>query len=120
MPSGNDCPRCGRNIGIGAVFKAPVPNRIYCPHCGERLRYGDTAGPITAAVFFLFVLCGIALVLGLTFRSDDVVLACAVPLSVVLVGGAALEVTFVLLLWFGRYRLEPVNRPKDDWDDEAF
>ena len=42
MPTGNDCPTCGENIGLAAVFKAPVPNRIYCPHCGERLRYADT------------------------------------------------------------------------------
>ena len=53
MPTGNDCPACGENIGIGAVFKAPVPNRIYCPHCGERLRYGETWGLIVAAVFAL-------------------------------------------------------------------
>ena len=41
MPTGNDCPVCGENIGMRAVFRAPVPNRIYCPHCRE-LRYGDT------------------------------------------------------------------------------
>jgi hypothetical protein len=120
MSSGNDCPRCGRNIGIGAVFKAPVPNRIYCPHCGERLRYGDTTGPIAAAVLLLCVLSAVALAAGFVVGSDDVVVNCAVPLGVFLVGGAALEVSFVLLLWFGRYRLESVNRPKDDWDDAAY
>ena len=52
MLSGNECPVCGENIGIWAVFRAPLPNRIYCPHCGERLRYGDTTLTILAAVRF--------------------------------------------------------------------
>ena len=88
MPTGNDCPACGENIGLAAVFKAPVPNRIYCPHCGERLRYGETWGLIIAAVLGALVL-----------------------------GCAALEIACVMVLWHGGYRLEPVNRPKDDWED---
>jgi uncharacterized protein (DUF983 family) len=117
MPTGNDCPVCGENIGVVAVFKAPVPNRIYCPHCGERLRYGETSGLIAAAVVLLIGLTvvGIGAATQVGFR--DPLISGALLLGVLLIGGAALEVVFVMILWYGEYRLEPVNRLKDDWDE---
>ena len=120
MPTGNDCPTCGRNIGMLAVFKAPVPNRIYCPHCGERLRYGGTDGPIIAAVMLTIALivAGGAVPFALGFAEP--VRTIVVTVLVLVLGGLALEVVFVMLLWYGSYELEPVNRPKDDWDDEDF
>ena len=42
MAGDNNCPKCDRDIGIWAVFKATLPNRIFCPHCGTRLEYGGT------------------------------------------------------------------------------
>jgi hypothetical protein len=117
MPTGNDCPACGENIGLAAVFKAPVPNRIYCPHCGERLRYGETWGPIIAAVFALnaFILAAVAGAAVVGF--DEPILAIAVTLGLLVFGGVAVEVACVMVLWYGAYRLELVNRPRDDWDE---
>jgi hypothetical protein len=117
MPTGNDCPACGENVGVAAVFKAPVPNRVYCPHCGERLRYGETWGLIVAAVFALnaVILAGVAGAAAVGF--DEPILALAASLGVLAFGCVAVEVACVMALWYGGYRLEPVNRPKDDWND---
>jgi hypothetical protein len=117
MPTGNDCPACGENIGVVAVFKAPVPNRIYCPHCGERLRYGDTWGLIIGAMVLLtgFFVAGFAVTALIGFANP--LLAGAVLLGVLVFGGAAIEIVFVMILWYGDYRLEPVNPPKDDWEE---
>src|SRR5438552_766900 len=103
MPTGNDCPACGENIGMWAVFKAPLPNRIYCPHCGERLRYGDTWGPLAAAVVLMVALIAAGGFLGLALGFDEPVLTGAVTIGFLLLGGVALEVVFVLLLWYGGY-----------------
>lgn len=120
MPTGNDCPNCGRNIGVWAVFQAPVPNRIYCPHCRERLRYGDTGGPIAATMgaTVLLVVAVLRTVFALGF--DEPVLTAVVGILVFVVGALALEVVFVMVLWYGHYELEPVNRLKGGWDDEEF
>lgn len=117
MPSGNDCPTCGENIGVAAVFKAPVPNRIYCPHCGERLRYGKTWGVIIVAMFLLSIFLVVAVAGSVLTGFDDPSLVLAVLGGGLVFGGAALEVACVMILWYGDYRLEPVNRPKDDWED---
>ena len=117
MPTGNDCPACGENIGIVAVFKAPVPNRIYCPHCGERLRYADTGGLIVGAVVSLIGLVVVGVAVPAVFGFGAPLVTGAVLLGVLVLGGAAIEIVFVVILWYGDYRLELVNRPKDDWDD---
>jgi uncharacterized protein (DUF983 family) len=117
MPHGNDCPACGEDIGVWAVFKAPLPNRIYCPHCGERLRYGGT-GPLTVAYVVLtvgFVAAGVGSALAVGF--DQPLLAMAVALGVLVLGGLLVEAVFVCVLWYGDYRLEPVNRTADEWED---
>ena len=119
MPEGNECPACGRNIGIGAVFRAPVPNRIYCPHCRERLRYGDTTLVIAAAVIVLVLTVGAGVALAHTLTADGPYFLLVV-LGVLLVGGALIEVVFVCVLWYGSFRLESVNRPKSDWDEDDF
>jgi hypothetical protein len=119
MPGGNECPVCGENIGIGAVFRAPLPDRIYCPHCRERLHYGDTGLLFAAAVVLFVALAGLSLGSAFWVGFDDPVLACAVPLGVLVLGGVAMEVAFVLILWYGSYRLEPV-KPRSEWDEEEF
>jgi hypothetical protein len=102
-----------------AVFRAPLPNRIYCPHCGERLRYGDTTLVIAAAVAFIA-----ALVVGGFLAADASGLkgpaAVALWVGLLIAGGALLEVAFVFTLWYGDFRLKPVNRPQGEWDDEGF
>jgi uncharacterized paraquat-inducible protein A len=105
---------------VWAVFRAPLPNRIYCPHCRERLRY---AGSWPLACTAVAVMLG---AVGAGFVTAEVAgvagPAAAVVVSAALVlGGAAAEVGFVAVVWNGAYRLESVNRPKDEWDDdEAF
>jgi len=119
MPEGNDCPECGKSIGMGPVFKAPVPNRIYCPHCKARLRYGGTGGLIAAASLLtvLLVLAAGAVGLALFWAIESIGLAALAAIVFVIVGGGLLEVVFVMILWYGSYQLEPVNRPTlDDYE----
>ena len=118
MPTGNDCPVCGENIGMLAVFRAPVPNRIYCPHCRERLRYGDTNLMIVAAMIALTLVVAASVWLisfaGVNGTEVDV----ALGIGAMILGLVAIEVAFVCVLWYGSFRLEPVNRPKDDeWEE---
>lgn len=37
--SGSTCPDCDKDIGFMAVYKASLPSRIKCPHCGARVNY---------------------------------------------------------------------------------
>ncbi|MBM3979403.1 MAG: hypothetical protein FJ304_03800 [Planctomycetes bacterium] len=118
MPTGNDCPACGECIGIWAVFRAPLPNRIYCPHCRTRLRYGGTDVLIAGAVVALVALAVAGLAAALWVGVGDPVAAVVASVAVLVLGGAAIEVVFVLLLWYGSYRLEEVNPARPLWDDE--
>jgi hypothetical protein len=102
-----------------AVFRAPVPNRIYCPHCGERLRYGDTTLVIAAAVAFIVAVAVAGFFVAYAVGAD-VLVSAVVWVGFMIVGGVVLEVAFVFTLWYGDFRLEPVNRPRDEWDDEEF
>ena len=72
MPGGNECPACGENISIWAVY---------------------------------------------VLDPDDPAVVGGILLGSPVLGGAAVEVVFVLILWYGRFRLESVNRPKNDWDE---
>jgi uncharacterized protein (DUF983 family) len=118
MPGGNDCPACGRNIGVWAVFRAPLPNRIYCPHCGERLRYGGAAALIAAAVAFVLA-WGVAGMAAVLLLWPEPLAALALWVVVFVAGFVPLEVAAVLALWYGGYRLEPVSRAPE-WDHEEF
>lgn len=118
MTDTNACPACGRNIGLVAVFKAPLPNRIFCPRCGERLRYRGTGWLVAGSVAFMVVASVAASVVanGLPLPPAGRLLAL---LGALVGAGVACEVAFVMLLWYGAYELEPVNpRPPDAWADE--
>lgn len=111
MATGNDCPACGENIGVWAVFKAPVPNRIRCPHCGVRLRYGRTGGLVTAAVALTVALAAGAIAVFDSLGAGEPFRAVPAAVGTFVAGGAVLEVAFVLELWYGKYHLEPVGKP---------
>src|SRR5205823_7017616 len=106
------------NIGIGAVFRAPMPNRIYCPHCKARLQHTPITGLVAAAVVL-----GVALSLSAVYvvsrlwEEAGPLAALAAGGGVLIAGGAVLEVVFVLILWYGDYRLVTVGRPADDEDE---
>jgi hypothetical protein len=119
MATGNECPACGRNIGIWAVFRAPLPNRVFCPHCGERLRYGDTVLLVASAVVLLVLggVAGVALAALAGATGPDAVAVAGVTFGA---GAVATEVGFVLALWYGGARLERANPPPDGWDDEPY
>src|SRR4051794_8772440 len=117
MPTRDDCPACGEKGGIAAGVKAPGPHRIYFPPCGERLRYADTWGLIVAAVAVLLGLLVVGIAAPAVLGFGDPLVSGAALLGVLIVGGAAIEITCVMILWHGDYRLEPVNRPKDGWED---
>jgi hypothetical protein len=35
-----DCPNCRKDIGVWAIYKAPLPNvMLRCPHCKSKLRF---------------------------------------------------------------------------------
>jgi hypothetical protein len=118
MPSGNECSACGANIGMWAVFRAPLPNRIYCPHCGERLRYGDTTLIIAAAVAGIVLAIGASVLLA--FLLEPVINPLPVVLGALVLGAVIVEVVFVFVLWYGTFRLESVEHPKNEWDEEEF
>src|SRR5260370_21683795 len=99
MTSGNECPACSENIGVGAVFRAPLPNRIRCPHCGERLQYGDTWLVIAASLLLIAGVVVAGFVAASVFGLDGPE-GLVVVLGTLLVGGAGLEVVFVLTLWY--------------------
>jgi len=42
MGDGKLCPACGTDIGLRPIVVAGLPNRIFCPWCGARLRYRRT------------------------------------------------------------------------------
>jgi hypothetical protein len=118
MTGDNDCPKCDQNIGMWAVLRAPLPNRIYCPHCGTRLEYGGTWGLIVAAsVLTIVLVLAAALVVN---NIDDRVTSWVAAGGVFLVGGMLLEVGLVMQLWYGGYRLQQVGkpRPSDERDSD--
>jgi hypothetical protein len=56
IPDGKHCPNCGRDIGVGAIFVAKMPNRIWCPHCRIRLTYRKIWGLLLVLLLLLFAL----------------------------------------------------------------
>jgi hypothetical protein len=114
MAAGNECPECGENVGMRAIFLSSLPTRILCPHCKRYLRYGDTSLLIVFASFLTVTIVSSAGVLGWCLGSGSLVSWGLVFLVVVIVGLGLLEVAFVLLLWYGNYRLEPVNPPDEE------
>lgn len=117
MRDKNACPGCEANIGIVAVFKAPLPNRIFCPHCGERLRYRNSWWLVLPVIVVMLASAACAPIttdlLGAKGAAVGLVL-----LAHLVVAGVACEVAFVLLLWYGSFVLEPVNPRRDDWHAE--
>jgi uncharacterized protein (DUF983 family) len=53
--NGKECPACGKDIGIWAIFAAGMPSRIRCPNCRARLRY-DGGSVVTAISFAIVVI----------------------------------------------------------------
>ena len=119
MASGNDCPECGKNIGIMAVFKAPLPNRIWCPTCRARLEYGGTGLLLIVAVVLTLVLAAAAGYLGVLLWEKDDGLAVIAMVGVLILGGALLEVGLVLELWYGGYQLQRVGKRRESEDADA-
>lgn|GEM_PF-4311421 len=117
MPDKNACPVCGANIGLVAVFKAPLPNRIYCPHCGERLRYRNSWWLVLPVIIVMLASAAGANVTAELFDVKGLAFG-LVLLAHLLVAGVACEVAFVLLLWYGSFPLEAVHPRRDVWHDE--
>ena len=68
MSSGKHCPHCGRDIGVWAIFRATLPNRVWCPHCKTRLRYRNIKG-----LFALVVVLAVVVVVGAYFVAHELV-----------------------------------------------
>jgi len=70
MTNGKQCPACGKDIGIWAIFAAGMPSRIRCPHCRARLRYdgGSIVMGVAFAVVVVVILIAheVAVDIGLT------------------------------------------------------
>ena len=70
MTNGKQCPACGKDIGIWAIFAAGMPSRIRCPYCRARLRYdgGSIVMGIALGVVVIVVLVAheVAVDIGMT------------------------------------------------------
>jgi hypothetical protein len=55
---GKHCPICLIDIGVFAVVKAPLPDRVRCPHCHARLTYlgGKRLVAVACCVLFGFLI----------------------------------------------------------------
>ena len=88
MDQGRNCPQCGRDIGMLAVIRAPLPDRIRCPHCKARLRYPDTGSILVLVIVLVLIALGVSIRLangiGLTLW------LVFVPLAVIIEGTSAL------------------------------
>lgn len=73
-PEGKLCPVCGKDIGTWAVVRAPAPDRIRCPHCSQRLRYGATNAVIAVLVAVYAVAAVACAVLAMLVPVHDWVL----------------------------------------------
>jgi uncharacterized protein (DUF983 family) len=119
MDDSRHCPECGENIGLGAVFKAAMPNRIYCPHCGTRLQHTPIRGLVAAAVLLSVGLCfGVLYVVTELWVDANPVPAIVAGVFTLVAGMVLLEVVFVLILWYGSYRLIAVGRRDADDEDD--
>jgi len=118
MDDSRHCPECGENIGIAAVFKAPLPNRIYCPHCGTRLQHTPIRGLVVAFVVLSVALCfGVLYVVTELWDEDEPLRAIVAGVLGFAAGAILLEVVFDLILWYGSYRLIVVGRRDADEDE---
>ena len=115
MSDSRHCPECGANIGLWAVFKAPLPNRIFCPQCKQRLQHTPITGLVVVAVILTLVVCLGATYLGMQF-GDDPVTGMLAGVGALVVGCAMLEVAFVTILWYGDYELKAVGKERPAQD----
>jgi uncharacterized protein (DUF983 family) len=58
VANGKDCPHCGKDIGVWAIFAAGSPSRIRCPSCHARLKY-DGAIALMAIPYIIVLLCAV-------------------------------------------------------------
>ena len=118
MADGKRCPACGHDIGIWAVVSAMWPTRVWCPHCGARLRYRDHERVSLIVVFATILIGLVSSGLGLlaVFRDWHVVWCAAVGLF-------TFGVLVALLEWLGsrflraNRTLECLKRPSQDSSD---
>jgi hypothetical protein len=122
MSDSRHCPECESNIGIWAVFKATLPNRIFCPKCGQRLQHTPITGLVTAAVVFTILLCvGVSCVI-MQLWDKGMIFAVMVGAGVLIAGGALIETAFVTILWYGDYELKSVGKRRavEDVDHDGW
>lgn len=64
--SGKLCPKCEKDIGIITVVKAPLPNRLMCPHCATKLRYVQVPwrSVVVSALVYLAILVSLLWFVG--------------------------------------------------------
>ncbi len=64
MPDGKHCPECGKDIGLWPIFKAGLPNLIYCPHCDARLAYAHLGREYLVIGILVLLVTAISLGVG--------------------------------------------------------
>jgi hypothetical protein len=122
MSDSRHCPVCGSNIGIWSVFKAPLPNRIFCPKCGQRLQHTPITGLVTVAVILIVLLCVVAGYFIIELWDDKNVFSILPGGAVLFLGGMVIETAFVTILWYGDYELKVVGKSRSvgDMDRDAW
>lgn len=106
---GAHCPACDRDVGVVAIVRASMPDRIYCPYCGARLEYLHAEMLWTAVIVILLALL-VLIGYSLTWMSVNPVAAVA---SLFGVGAVWLPVEFAAARYLRRYkRLKTVSARK--------
>jgi hypothetical protein len=60
MADGKHCPNCGKDIGFWPHLVALDSNRIWCPHCLDRLQVARFKGELLLEWFLIFATAGFA------------------------------------------------------------
>lgn len=66
---GKDCPKCGKDIGVWVILKAPVPGTLKCKHCGTKIAYESKGWPMLI-VFALVYFALLAWLIGISGLRD--------------------------------------------------
>ena len=66
MDEGKNCPACGKDIGMSAIYLASWPTKIKCPHCRAVLAY-DIPGRQTFLIV-AFPMCALLYTFSLTVQ----------------------------------------------------
>ncbi len=74
---GKKCPGCNDDIGLWAIVKAPLPNKIKCPHCKTKIEYENTGWwlVVVSTIIYISVICIVAYQVEFAFTTKRYILS---------------------------------------------